>query len=78
MSSLGFSRRPASCLGLDHPTGNGGLAVVTGFELQGDGAGPDVGDGQVGWRTGQFWRRTEENKGYKDSEKDYNQVRCSV
>lgn len=45
MFSLGLNRHRASCLGQDDPTGNGGLAVVTRFELQGDGAGPDVGDG---------------------------------
>lgn len=57
---VGFNRRRASCLGFHNPTGNGGLAVVTGFVLQGDGAGSDVGDSQVGWRTRQFWRRAEE------------------
>lgn len=35
-------------LSLHLPAGDGSLAVVAGFELQGDGARADVGDGHVG------------------------------
>lgn len=38
-------------LGLHLPTGNGGFAIITRFELQGDGAWADVGDCHIGRRT---------------------------
>lgn len=42
-------------LGFHLPAGNGRLAVVARLELQADGAGAHVGDGQVGRRAGQLW-----------------------
>lgn len=42
---VGRNRSRAACLGFHDPSGDGGLAVVTGLELQADGPGSDVGDG---------------------------------
>lgn len=46
-------------LGLHLPTRDGRLAIVARFELQGDGAWADVGDGHVGGRTRKLWEDTE-------------------
>lgn len=47
-------------LGLHLPTGNGCFAIIAGFELQGDRAWADVGNGHVGRRTGKFYEGGEE------------------
>lgn len=52
-------------LGYHLPTGDGGLAIVAGFELQRDGAWADVGDGHVGGRAGQLCEETGGGSGGK-------------
>lgn len=51
-------------LGLHLPAGDGGLAIVAWLEEQRDGAWPDVGDGQVGGRTGELCVETRRRPGF--------------
>lgn len=52
----GHAPRPQHThLSLHLPAGDGGLPVVSGFELQDDGARADVGNGQVGGGSGELW-----------------------
>lgn len=46
-------------LSLHLPTGNGGFAIVAGFELQGDRAGANVGNCNVGRRTRELCEEVE-------------------
>lgn len=43
-------------LGLHQPAGDGGLPIIARPELQGHGAGADVGNAQVGGRPWEFWK----------------------
>lgn len=43
-------------LGLYQPAGDGGFAIIAWPELQGHGAGADVGNAQVGGRPWEFWK----------------------